>query len=219
MLQGQLESSFKFNREVMGRYKGKILHWDVVNEAISEDGTMRKSVFYDTFGLDYIRMAFKLAREVDPNAKLFYNEYGVYGDDYRKNKTEALYNLIKQLKDEIVPIDGVGFQCHLTTGKFPRNLGKTMLRIAHLGVDVAITELDISIRLPATVALLRQQANDYAQAYKTCLTVRRCVGVTVWQFSDKYTWINKDVWGAPNLFDVNFNPKPAVSAVLNVLKN
>jgi endo-1,4-beta-xylanase len=198
-------------KDVMTHFKGKIYAWDVVNEVFDESGHLRQSLWSRNFNNTFIAEAFKTARSVDPMAKLYINDYNI---ESMNAKSNGLYNLVKQLKSEGVPIDGVGFQSHLGVGRVPGDMQQNLQRFASLGVDVAITELDIAIHLPSTQTSLNQQATDYAKVFSDCEAVSRCVGVTVWGFTDKYTWISN---GDPTLFDKNYHPKPAVAAVTKVL--
>jgi endo-1,4-beta-xylanase len=198
-------------------YKGKIYAWDVVNEPFNEDGTYRTSVFYNTLGKDYIPLSLRYAHAADGNAKLYINDYNVEG---KNKKSDALYELVSQLKKDNVPINGVGLQAHFIVGQIPSDLQDNMKRFSDLGLDVAITELDIRMQLPATADKLAQQAKDYASVFSTCLKVSRCVGVTVWGITDKHSWI-PDVfsgYGAALLWDENYKPKEALSAVETALK-
>lgn len=140
---------------VAGHYKGEVVHWDVVNEAFEEDGTRRQSVFQQKIGDGYIAEAFKAARAADPNAKLYYNDYNIEGIGA---KSDAVYNLVKSFKQRGIPIDGVGLQAHLILGQVPGSLQQNIKRFADLGVDVAITELDIRMRTPRDAAKDAQQA-------------------------------------------------------------
>lgn len=127
-----------------------------------------------------------------------------------------MYNLVKKMKAQGVPIDGVGFQGHFTAGNVPKELEDNLRTMSEeLDVEVAITELDIGIDAPATKAKLEQQAKDYAFVYNACQNVKRCVGVTVWDWCDRYSY---DIKNLADLWDVNLKPKPAVEAVKNVLK-
>ncbi|PAZ17871.1 endo-1,4-beta-xylanase [Streptomyces sp. SA15] len=200
----------------VGRYKGRLATWDVVNEPFNEDGTYRQTLWYNGLGADYIAQALTAARAADPSAKLYINDYNVEGVNA---KSTALYNLVKSLKERGVPIDGVGLQAHLILGQVPSTLQQNIQRFADLGVDVAITELDIRMQLPATEAKLTQQATDYKSVLSACVAVTRCVGVTVWGFTDSDSWI-PDTFpgqGAATPYDENYAPKPAYHAIAESL--
>ncbi|MYS89426.1 MULTISPECIES: endo-1,4-beta-xylanase [Streptomyces] len=200
----------------VGRYKGRLAAWDVVNEPFNEDGTYRPTLFHDTLGQDYIAQALTWARAADPGAKLYINDYNVEGVNA---KSTALYNLVKSLKERGVPIDGVGLQAHLIVGQVPSTMQQNIQRFADLGVDVAITELDIRMQLPATQAKLTQQAADYKAVMNACVAVARCTGVTVWGFTDSDSWI-PDTFpgqGAATPYDENYRPKPAYHAIAQAL--
>ncbi|MCF6521907.1 endo-1,4-beta-xylanase [Streptomyces sp. JJ36] len=200
----------------MGRYQGRIAHWDVVNEAFNESGGFRDSFWYRTLGESYIADAFRRARQADPSADLYINDYNVEGVNA---KSTAMYNLVRDLKAQGVPIDGVGLQAHLITGQVPSSLQQNIQRFADLGVDVAITELDIRMNLPADAGKLAQQARDYRTVVEACLAVSRCVGVTGWGISDADSWV-PDVFegqGAATMYDSGYNPKPAYDAVAQAL--
>jgi endo-1,4-beta-xylanase len=213
----ELDSVMKTHiTEEMQHFKGKIYAWDVINEAFEENGQLRNSVWSRDFGSSFFGEAFNVARAADPGAKLYYNDYNI---ERINAKSNGVYNLVKQLKASQVSIDGVGFQSHFTVGSVPGDLQQNLQRFADLGLDVAITELDIRMHMPPTAALLEQQAKDYAHVFSACEAVSRCVGVTVWGFTDKYSWIPSASpgFGASNLFDEQYKPKPAVNAVNNVL--
>ena len=114
----------------VGRYKGRIAAWDVVNEPFNEDGTYRPTLFHTTLGQDYIAQALTGARAADPGAKLYINDYNVEGVNA---KSTALYNLVKSLKERGIPIDGVGLQAHLIVGQVPSTLQQNIQRFADLG--------------------------------------------------------------------------------------
>lgn len=172
---------------VMGRYRGRIAYWDVVNEAFNEDGTLRNSFWLQRLGSGYIAEAFRAARAADPTARLYINDYNTDGIGA---KSDGMYNLVRSLQQQGVPIDGVGFQAHLAVQYgFPSTMRQNLQRFADLGLDVSITELDVRMQLPATAAKTTTQNNYYRDATNACLGVTRCVGVTVWGWSDKYSWI------------------------------
>ncbi|MFD3499312.1 endo-1,4-beta-xylanase [Streptomyces sp. NPDC058678] len=200
----------------VGRYKGRLATWDVVNEPFNEDGTYRQTLWYNGLGADYIAQALTAARAADPAAKLYINDYNVEGVNA---KSTALYNLVKSLKERGVPIDGVGLQAHLILGQVPSTLQQNIQRFADLGVDVAITELDIRMQLPSDSTKLTQQAADYKAVVGACVAVARCVGVTVWGFTDSDSWI-PDTFpgqGAATPYDENYAPKPAYHAIAEAL--
>jgi endo-1,4-beta-xylanase len=167
-------------------YKGQCYAWDVVNEALNDDtdATFRANVFYNTIGEDYIRIAFETAAAADPDAKLYYNDYSI---ESAGAKATAALNIVKSLKASGTKIDGVGFESHFIVGSTPSTAAimSSMEAFIALGVEVAITELDIRMKLPSTTALLTQQSIDYQNAVSACIAVADCVGVTVWDFDDK----------------------------------
>ena len=196
-------------------FKGKIYAWDVVNEAFNEDGSYRSSPFYAAMGSGYIAEAFRTARAADPAAKLCINDYNTDGVNAKSN---ALYNVVSSLKSQGL-IDCVGFQAHLTVGAVPGDLKSNLQRFANLGVDVQVTELDIRMALPRTIAKDSQQAVDYAAVVNACLGVSRCTGVTVWDYTDKYSWIPSVFpgTGAALPWDENFTKKLAYGAIWTAL--
>ncbi|NUQ99370.1 MAG: endo-1,4-beta-xylanase [Streptomyces sp.] len=200
----------------VGRYKGKITAWDVVNEPFNEDGTYRSDLWYNTLGADYIANALTWAHAADPAAKLYINDYNVEGVDA---KSTALYNLVKDLRSRGVPIDGVGLQAHLILGQVPSSLQQNIQRFADLGVDVSITELDVRMALPADSTKLAQQAADYKSVLSACVAVTRCAGVTVWGFTDSDSWVPGTFpgYGAATPYDENYAPKPAYHAIADAL--
>ncbi|RMB87896.1 endo-1,4-beta-xylanase [Streptomyces shenzhenensis] len=200
----------------VGRYQGKIAAWDVVNEPFNEDGTYRSTLWYNGLGTDYIADALTWARAADPAAELYINDYNVEGVNA---KSTALYNLVKSLKQQGVPIDGVGLQAHLILGQVPSTLQQNIQRFADLGVDVAITELDIRMALPADSAKLAQQAADYKSVVAACAAVARCVNLTVWGFTDSDSWVEGTFpgYGAATPYDANYAPKPAYYGIAEAL--
>lgn len=174
--------------------------WDVVNEALSDSGTgnladnstWRSDIWYNTIGPNYVAVAFKAAEAaVKANklkVKLYYNDYNI---ESAGNKATAAQALVKSLKDAGIQIDGAGLQSHFIVGSTPSRAAQTanMNAFAALGVDVAITELDIRTTVPATAAAQQQQVVDYASSVGACADVDACVGVTAWDFDDAYSWI------------------------------
>ncbi|KDR75990.1 hypothetical protein GALMADRAFT_210718 [Galerina marginata CBS 339.88] len=198
---------------LVGHYKGQILSWDVINEAFNDDGTFRQSVFFTTTGTAYIKVALRAARAADPAAKLYINDFNVEGTGA---KSTALANLVKELQDEGIPIDGIGVQSHLIVGEVPTTMRQNLQNFANLGVEVALTELDIRMTLPDTPALSVQQTKDYETVISACRTVSGCIGVTLWDWTDKFSWVPGTFagQGAACPWDENFNRKPAYLGIV-----
>jgi endo-1,4-beta-xylanase len=196
---------------VAGRYQGKVVAWDVVNEAFNEDGSRRDSIFQQRIGNSYLEEAFRAAHAADPAADLCYNDYNI---ESVNNKSNAVYNLVSDFKARGVPIDCVGFQSHFALNQVP-DMRANLQRFADLGVDVRITELDIRMPLPADATKLARQADDYRTVVTACLAVSRCVSVTTWGLTDRYSWIPGYFpgQGAALMFDDAFARKPAYDAV------
>ncbi|KAF8708429.1 putative xylanase, Glycoside hydrolase family 10, partial [Rhizoctonia solani] len=201
---------------VASHYREQIYAWDVVNEAFNEDGTFRESIWYNTFGEDYIEWAFRWAHEADPYSLKYINDYNF---ESITPKTNAAVKLVKKLKAKGVPIHGVGVQAHLIVGQVPSDFKQTLQRFADLGVDVALTELDIRLEVPATAAKLAQQATDYITSVNACLGVKRCVGITIWQFTDALSWIPGvfPAEGDALPWDKQLKTKPAYDAMRKAL--
>ncbi|MDC2957088.1 endo-1,4-beta-xylanase [Streptomyces gilvifuscus] len=189
---------------VMAHYKGKIAQWDVVNEAFADgsSGGRRDSNLQRT-GNDWIEVAFRTARAADPAAKLCYNDYNI--ENWTWAKTQGVYNMVRDFKQRGVPIDCVGFQSHFNSGSpYNSNFRTTLQNFAALGVDVAITELDIQ----------GASSSTYASVTNDCLAVSRCLGITVWGVRDTDSWRSGDT---PLLFNGDGSKKPAYTSVLNAL--
>jgi endo-1,4-beta-xylanase len=166
---------------VVGRYKGKIYAWDVVNEVFDDSGNLRNSVFYNLLGESFIDLAFTTAHAADPNAKLYINDYNL---NYPGAKIDNLIALVGRLQSRGVPIHGIGTQTHLILGQ-AGEVQTQLQRLANTGLEVAITELDIKIPNGVTTDKLTQQEADYKTVFSACLNVANCVGITVWGVSDK----------------------------------
>ncbi|CAM1500515.1 Fc.00g096770.m01.CDS01 [Cosmosporella sp. VM-42] len=204
---------------VVGHYAGDCYAWDVVNEAASDDGGWRSNVFYDTMGTDFLPVSFNAARKADPDAKLYYNDYNL---EYNGAKTDRAVEIVQIIQDAGAPIDGVGFQGHLIVGSTPSrsSLTTALKRFTALGVEVAYTELDIRhSSVPASDSALKTQANDYVSVVGSCLDVDGCVGVTVWEFTDKYSWVPNTFSGQGEacIYDEDLKKKPAWTSVFSLL--
>ncbi|EHL00236.1 putative endo-1,4-beta-xylanase [Glarea lozoyensis 74030] len=194
----------------MTHYKGQCYAWDVVNEALESDGSFRESVFFKTMGESYIKIAFDTAAATDPDVKLYYNDFSI--ENPGPKATGAL-NIVKSLKASGTKIDGVGLQAHFIVGSTPSKAVqiKNLESFTALGVEVAYTELDIRMTLPSTAALDAQQTTDYENTVAACVQVTNCIGVTVWDFSDKYSWVPSTFPGTGSAlpFDENLVRKSA----------
>jgi len=202
--------------EVVGHFRGRVAQWDVVNEALDDEGELRDTPFARTLGGRYIVRAFALARRADPQARLAYNEFGAESPDTPKGK--ALYRLVRVLLDNDVPIDVVGFQTHADLRPIP-GFERQLRRIAALGVDVELTEVDVRLPAQATPAHLRAQAAAYRRIVLACRAVERCRGITFWGVDDGNSWIPEFFPGTGNalLLDEQLRPKPAYEAVRRAL--
>ena len=228
---------------VVGRYKGRIQSWDVVNEALNEDGTLRQSLWYKIIGPDYIAKAFEYAHEADPQAQLTYNDYNLENEP----KREGAVALVKKLKADGVPIDCVGIQDHDNlTWPTTQQEDAAISAFAQLGVKVAISELDIDVLPPAMHeptaevsvniaqkprlnpwpnglpdSVQQELARRYADLFGVFVRHHADIGrVTFWGVTDADSW--KNDWPVrgrtdyPLLFDRRGQPKPAFYAVIRV---
>jgi endo-1,4-beta-xylanase len=201
--------------KVVGHYRGRIAEWDVVNEAIADDGSLRHSIWRDVIGVQYIAMAFRFAHEADPGARLVYNDYGIEAPG---RKADIVYLLVKALKDRGVPIDAVGFQTHVDTRPIP-GFAKNLARFAALGVDVELTEVDVRLRDGHGEAALRDQAEAYRRIVRSCRAVPRCREIVFWGLDDANSWIPDAYphFGDATLLDRDLHAKPAFGAVREAL--
>ena len=217
---------------VAGRYKGRVVGWDVVNEAIADSGAgetenLRTRSWYATIGPDVLSMAFKWAHEADPNAKLYYNDYNIeQGAVENKGKHASSMILLKRLIAEGVPIDGVGIQGHWHLDSNLADVEKAITDYASLGLRVSITELDVTATGSNSGAFgvrgadrtipkenFQKQANVYKELFEIFLRHSKVIDrVTFWGISDARSWR----WGQDALlFDRKLQPKPAFKAVLD----
>lgn len=228
---------------LVGRYKGRVQGWDVVNEAINDDGSFRQSKFYKIIGEDYISLAFKFAHEADPKAQLYYNDYSMA----HPGKRAGVVSLIKKLQNSGIKVDGIGMQGHLTMD-FPTiaEEEKSIVAFSELGVKVMITELDLTV-IPfptqnggadASMSYkYKKEMNPYPDGLPDSVATKwnnrmtdffrlflkhhdKISRVTLWGVSDGQTWRNdwpivgrKDY---PLLFDRNYNAKPVVEAIIKM---
>ncbi len=230
---------------VASRYDGKVYSWDVVNEALNEDGSLRKSIFLDKLGDDYIVEAFRLAQKASPHSKLYYNDYNIEQPAKRKGAIE----LVKKIQAAGVRIDGIGIQGHWRADNVPfADIEESIKAFAALGIEVMFTELDLGVlknpwdnntadvsatakggaamnpyakELPDSVE--RVQAKAYADLFQLFLKYKKNVSrVTFWGVNDQQSWLNdwpiRGRTNYPLLFDRNFKPKPAFYSVITIKK-
>ena len=205
---------------VMSRYKARIIAWDVVNEAIDDTtGQLRTTSFwYQKIGSEYVKIAFQMAREADPAAKLYYNDYSNEDMGFKANR---VFELLTSLKREGVPVDGVGWQMHVLFDFHINNQHRQNAeRLAELGLEISITELDVRERLPVSDADLQSQGDRYREIVEFCLSQPSIKALVIWGFTDKYSWIPGFFpgFGAALIFDTSFQPKPAYTAIQQVLQ-
>jgi endo-1,4-beta-xylanase len=229
---------------VVGRYKGRVNGWDVVNEALTDSGQFQRTKWFKIIGEDFIAKAFEYAHQADPDAELYYNEYSLE----EPAKREACVRLVKDLKAKGLRIDGVGIQGHWGM-KYPtsKELDAFIDAFAALGVKVMVTELDIDV-LPSATQYMgadinfrvemqeklnpyvkglpddvqKKLADRYADLFAILLRHKDSVSrVTLWGVYDKTSWLNDwPVRGRTNyplLFDRAYQPKPAFDAVVKVV--
>jgi endo-1,4-beta-xylanase len=209
---------------VVGRYAGRIQQWDVANEIFTDAAvpTLRQeNIWIRELGPGIIADAFRWAHEADPQAKLFLNDYAV---EHVGPKSNAYYALAQQLLAEGVPLDGFAVQAHLSFEyPFPGNLQENLQRFDDLGLETAITELDVRMPLGEsgrpTAAQLQQQADWYQRALEACLGVEECNSFTIWGFNDKYSWVPTffQGFGAANVMFEDYERKPAYHALHETL--
>jgi len=213
----QVRGILRHHIEVMvSRYAGRVGAWDVVNEAFNEDGTLRGSFWLQRLGPGYIADAFRWAHAADPSAALYLNDFNV---EWTAPKSNALHALVRDLRAQGVPVHGVGLQSHVLVTTPFADLARTIRRFADLGVDVALTELDVRMPLPVTAAKLADQAGVYSRGVRACLSVDRCRSITVWGFTDAHSWVPESIpgWGAATVTDETLRHKPAYCAVYQAL--
>ena len=212
---------------IVARYRGKIRTWDVVNEAIDDRGNLRDTIWLRALGPEYIELAFRWAREADPDALLFYNDYRNEGSGAVSDRQ---YALVRDLRAKGVPVDGVGFQMHLISGgENPyvnaratalAAMGANIARLGALGLAVQITEMDVSV-LNLQGDKLAVQAAIYGDILRTCLAAPSCTALLTWNLDDGHTWVTGRYPGsendAPLLFDRQLRPKPALEELRKVL--
>lgn len=232
------ENLFKTHIESeAAHYKGQVASWDVVNEAIRDDnGALRNtdvnpgdgtgSIWRQHLGPDYIARAFQYAHEADPNALLFYNDYG---QEWGGVKLDSLIALVTNLKNRGMPISGVGMQMHIDINVDTAGITSALKRLAATGLKVHISELDISVNpgndpnIVFATALQLNQASMYqfiAETYRASVPASQQYGITTWEFSDADSWITAFLhrldWPLP--FDANYKRKPAYFGLLRGLK-
>jgi endo-1,4-beta-xylanase len=204
--------------DTVTHFKGKVWHWDVVNEIFNDDGTWRDTIWYRNLGPGFVADAFRWAHRADPAAKLFLNDYNNEG---LSPKSDAYYTLVKQLKAQGVPVQGYGVQGHLATQYgVPQTTLENLRRFEKLGLDTAFTEVDVRIPLPADNAEIQAQAQGFTTLLQACLLARRCVSYTLWGFTDRYNWVPGvfDGEGEATPLTADYERKPAYRSIRDTLR-
>lgn len=198
---------------VVAHYKGQVKAWDVVNEAWNFDGTWRQNFWYQNLGPEYVEDAFRWAREADPGAQLFYNDYSA---ERLNPKSDAIYAMLSDFRARGVPIDGAGFQAHAWKDWLAsaNGLRANLSRFGALGLDVELTEMDVKTSELAGLTVddkLRAEADIYRRYAAVCQELAACKRLTVWAVGDAASWLGPAEM--PVLFDGGYTPKPAWTAV------
>ena len=214
---------------VVGRYKGRIKGWDVVNEAFHDDGSFRETKFYEILGEEYLILAFQYAFEADPEAELYYNDF----NEWKPGKVEKVVRLINTLRERGLRIDAIGLQGHLSMN-IPSiaEYEQTIQTYIHAGVNVMVTELDMSILPSAGNPYTEGVPDEVSQAwtnrmldlFKLFLKYQgKVTRVTLWGVSDGVSWLNDfPVPGRTNyplLFDRNHQAKPVVEEIIKLAES
>ncbi|MBN1285750.1 MAG: endo-1,4-beta-xylanase [Anaerolineae bacterium] len=196
---------------IVTRYKGRVAAWDVVSEAIDDDGALRQSIWYDLIGPEYIDLAFQWAHKADPDALLFYSDYGVDGINA---KAEAVYESVKEWVERGVPIHGVSLEMRADLHTSTVALGPNIERLGALGLQAHVIEMDVTTP-GGSAGVLKLQAGVYADVLKTCLEAGACTALLVRGGTDKYA--DLDDGDHPQIFDEHYRPQPAYYAMQEVL--
>jgi endo-1,4-beta-xylanase len=214
---------------VMKHYAGQVFAWDVINEAVDENGNVRDSIWYNQPGIGlankgtaYIERAFRWAHKADPGALLFFNEAEGEGLNH---KSDVVYAMVKDFRQRGVPIDGVGLQMHIPILDADVSaIAANIARLTMLGVQVHITELDVSLPVNSSGQPdpqdLSHQAEIYRGIVRACLNSPGCTAIQTWGFTDKYSWIGSHSRGARGQalpFDRTYQPKSAYHAIFEEL--
>jgi endo-1,4-beta-xylanase len=217
---------------VVGRYKGKVKVWDVVNEALGDSDAvnmLRSTQWTQIIGDDFIALAFKFAHEADPNAILRYNDYSLEN----KGRRDKLKTLVKQLQDQGIPIHAIGTQTHINANTTFEAMDEVFADLATIGLPIHVTELDMNVSAagqrstganvadnasvtggPVISEADKRQSEAYAGLFKALIKHKDSVDLVVfWGINDAVSWRAS---GKPLLFDGEDNPKPAFDAVMKV---
>lgn len=220
----------RYIQDVANHFKGKVVSWDVVNEAlnyeenIKKDGIWRNSIWLQHLGKDYVARCFQYARQADPSAKLFYNDYKVEADTL---KLAGMLHMLDDFIERGIPIDGVGLQMHITMDTPEPGIRRVIREVARRGLLVHISELDVSVNpghdsviVKEKDELLKRQADKVRQivtAFMEEVPPKQRFAITTWGLTDANSWLAYKKEDYPLLFDRNFKPKAAYYAFLKGL--
>ncbi|EGG09898.1 family 10 glycoside hydrolase [Melampsora larici-populina 98AG31] len=205
-------------KTVLQYYKDDLYSFDVCNEVLGDDGNLRDSFWSQKLNDSFIEMAFQAALDAGTNIKLYINDYNVEG---LGKKSDAYYAIVKSLAEKKL-LHGVGLQGHMIVGKLPRleEMKANLKRYVDLGLEVAYTEVDVRLPLPASPKDLAQQAQDYATFVTACKETPGCKGVTVWGVGYPDSWVPSTFhnFGDALLLDDNYQPTEAFNCFEQALK-
>jgi endo-1,4-beta-xylanase len=230
-------SSFmrEYIHSYVGRYKGYVHGWDVVNEGLNTagEGFRENSIWFQTLGEKYIEMAFQFAHEADPEAVLFYNDFNIERDI---QKFESMMAMVKDFQNRGVPISGIGFQMHIRMDIPNQIITETLKQAADTGLQIHLSEVDVifnshddskgggeetyKVLTPKMADMQKQKYSELIAIYQTVVPKEQQYGITFWGFNDRDTWIKRffrmNDW--PTIYDEELKPKPAFWGVLEALK-
>jgi endo-1,4-beta-xylanase len=210
---------------VVSHFKGKVASWDVVNEAIDDQGNFKKCIWLDKLGPSYIESAFRYAHECDPNALLFYNDYG---QEFGGKKLKAIVDMAKDFKRRGVPLDGLGIQMHTVVRISDDKIARALNSVVALGLKVHVSELEVSVRnqKPASFLMDKDLAMQQAQKYSVIFEAYNSIpksqqfGITTWNVADADSFRNAKIKNHdfPLLFDLNYQPKEAYELLMQKMR-
>lgn len=209
----------QYIQDVVGHFRGKVASWDVVNEVMNDDGTMRDCIWREKIGDEYVELAFQYAHEADPDALLFYNEYG---QDYSYLKNQKVCEYVKGLIEKGVPVHGIGLQMHTHAAQTEQHLKYAVRSAAATGLKVHVSELDVAVNpdkkpeiaaFTDSLATAQQATYRYVAQAMNEIPAEQAFGITTWGVVDTHSWLT-DSPDWPLIFDGEYRKKPAYDGLL-----